>query len=114
MTDLKGMSFLKKKLESKQTRINLRYQYYQMKNIPFDFGISTPEDLRFWNSCLGWCAKGVDSLSDRLQFRDFKDDNFAINEIYQLNNPDVLFDSAILGALISACSFIYISKDQDG
>ena len=114
MTDLKGMSFLKKKLESKQTRINLRYQYYQMKNIPFDFGISTPEDLRFWNSCLGWCAKGVDSLSDRLQFRDFKDDNFAINEIYQLNNPDVLFDSAILGALISACSFIYISKDKDG
>lgn len=85
-----------------------------MKNIPFDFGISTPEDLRFWNSCLGWCAKGVDSLSDRLQFRDFKDDNFAINEIYQLNNPDVLFDSAILGALISACSFIYISKDKDG
>ncbi|MBR0456518.1 MAG: phage portal protein [Firmicutes bacterium] len=114
MADLKGMEFLKKKLNIKQTRIKLRYSYYEMKNIAFDFGISTPPDLKSWNSCLGWCAKAVDSLSDRLQFRDFKDDNFDLMEIYQLNNPDVLFDSAILGALISACSFIYISKDEDG
>jgi len=114
MADLKGIAFLKKKLESKQTRIKLRYDYYDMKNLAFDFGISTPKDLRCWNSCLGWCAKAVDSLSDRLQFRDFKDDNFDIGEIYELNNPDVLFDSAILGALISSCSFIYISRDEEG
>lgn len=113
MADLKGITFLKHKLNLKQHRIKLRYQYYEMKNLTFDFGISTPRDLKNWNSCLGWCAKAVDSLSDRLQFRDFKDDNFDINEIYQLNNPDVLFDSAILGALISACSFIYIRRDED-
>lgn len=113
MPELNGIDFLKKKLNLKQTRIKLRYQYYEMKNIAFDFGISTPQDLKAWNSCLGWCAKAVDSLADRLQFRDFKDDNFAINNIYQMNNPDVLFDSAILGALISACSFIYISKGED-
>lgn len=114
MADLKGIEFLKNKLKTKQSRIRLRYKYYEMKNIAFDFGISTPKDLKYWNSCLGWCAKAVDSLSDRLQFRDFKNDNFDIEEIYQMNNPDVLFDSAILGALISACSFIYISKDDDG
>lgn len=114
MADLKGIEFLKKKLDTKQTRIKTRYSFYEMKNVTFDFGISTPPDLKHWNSCVGWCAKAVDSLSDRLQFRDFKDDNFDLMEIYQLNNPDVLFDSAIQGALISACSFIYISKGEDG
>lgn len=114
MSDLKGMSFLKKKLRFKQTRVKTRYQYYEMKNIMFDFGISSPPDLKHWSSTLGWCAKAVDSLSDRLQFREFEDDNFSINEIYQMNNPDVLFDAAILGALISSCSFIYISQDENG
>ena len=112
MENLKGMDFLKRKLSLKQYRVELRYKYYEMKNIMFDFGISTPPDLKNWSSTLGWCAKAVDTLSDRLQFREFADDNFDINEIFQLNNPDVLFDSAILGALISSCSFIYISKDE--
>lgn len=113
MSNLKGMGFLKKKLSLKQPRIQTRYKFYEMKNIPFDFNISTPPDLRNWSSTLGWCAKAVDTLSDRLQFREFAEDNFDINEIYNLNNPDVLFDSAILGALISSCSFIYISKDEN-
>ena len=114
MSDLKGMAFLKRKLELKQPRIELRYKFYEMKNTPFDFNISTPPDLHYWFSTLGWCAKAVDSLSDRLQFRQFDDDNFNINEIYELNNPDILFTSAVLGALISSCDFIYISKDDDG
>ena len=114
MTDLKGLAFLKHKLSIKQPGIDLRYKYYEMKNVPFDFGISSPPDLINWFSTLGWCAKAVDSLSDRLMFREFADDNFDMNEIYNLNNPDVLFHSAILGALISACDFIYISKDENG
>ena len=114
MPELKGMKFLKRKLNTKQSRISTRYMFYEMKNIPFDFKISTPPDLKGWFSTLGWCAKAVDSLSDRLQFREFVDDNFDLNGIFQLNNPDILFDSAILGALICACSFIYISTDEDG
>ena len=113
MEQLKGMEFLKKKLSQKQTRVRLRYQYYEMKNFVKDFDISTPPNLKSWFSTLGWCAKAVDTLSDRLQFREFANDNYAINEIYNYNNPDVLFDSAILGALISSCSFIYISKDEN-
>lgn len=110
----KGMGYLKRKLASKQTRISIRYDHYEMKNCTFDFGISTPPQLKSWISTLGWCAKAVDSLADRLQFKEFRDDNFNMNEIFQMNNPDVLFDSAILESLISACSFIYISKDVNG
>ena len=66
MADLKGMAFLKHKLGLKQPRIDVRYRFYEMKNVPFDFNISTPPDLRNWFSVLGWCSKAVDSLSDRL------------------------------------------------
>jgi hypothetical protein len=31
-----------------------------------------------------------------------------------MNNPDILFDDAILSALISSCCFIYISPDDSG
>ena len=109
-----GIQFLKDRLTKKRIRIGTRYLYYEMKNETFDFGISSPPELRWWNSCVGWCAKGVDALADRLDFYGFKDDVFGLNEIYSANNKDVLFPSGILGALIAACSFIYVSEDETG
>lgn len=114
MEDLKGIEFLRAKLKKKQRRIELRYKHYEMKNIVRDFNISTPPDLKYFMSTLGWCAKAVDSLGDRLVFRGFKNDTFDMTNIYDQNNSDILIDSAILSALICSCSFIYISKDEDG
>ena len=62
---------------------------------------------------VGWCGKAVDTLADRLQFRELTEDVFDQNTIYQLNNPDILYGSAILSALICSCSFIYISEGAD-
>lgn len=113
MADYKGIGYLRRKLNIKRTRVLKRYRYYEMKNIARDFQISTPPGLRDFMCVLGWCAKGVDSLADRLVFREFENDNFNMNEIFQMNNPDILFDSAVLSAMISSCCFIYISKDDD-
>ena len=109
-----GIEYLRTKLRSKQMRIHTRYDHYEMKHLAPDLQISTPPELRAWMNCLGWCAKAVDSMADRLVFREFSEDNFNLNEIYGMNNPDVLCSSAILGALISACDFIYISPDAQG
>ena len=109
-----GIEFLKALLIQKRIRTWLRYQYYDMKNLTFDFGISSPPELKYWNSCVSWCAQGVDALANRLDFYGFKDDIFDLEQIYSANNKDVLFPSAILGALIGACSFIYIATDSDG
>ena len=109
-----GISYLKQKLEQKRLRVLKRYQFYEMKNLTFDFGISSPPELKYWNSVVGWCSKAVDSLADRLDFYTFKNDVFDLTGIYDMNNRDVLFDSAILGALISSCDFIYISEDETG
>ena len=109
-----GIEFLKNLLTQKRIRIASRYIFYEMKNVTFDFGISTPPELKWWNSCVGWCAKGVDALADRLDFYGFKNDAFGLEEIFQANNKDVLFPSGILGALIASCSFIYVSEDSTG
>ena len=114
MDSYKGIVYLRNKLNAKKTRVNLRYEYYEMKNRTRDFGISTPPDLRYWMSVLGWCGRAVDSLADRLIFREFDQDVFGMNDIFNANNKDVMIDSAILGALISACDFIYIVPGSDG
>ena len=112
--EYKGIPYLKKQLERKRSRVRLRYKYYEMKNVVRDFGISTPPDLRFFFNSLGWCGLAVDTLADRLIFSRFKNDNFDFNEIFQLNNPDILISSASTSALIASCSFISISADEDG
>ena len=114
MDGYKGIEYLRKKLEEKRVRVRLRYNHYEMKNVVLDLNISTPPDLRFWMGTLGWCSKAVDSMADRLVFREFEDDNLGMGEVFQMNNQDVLIDSAILGALISACDFVYVTKDNDG
>ena len=115
MSELKGMAYLKNKLAVKKTRVDLRYDYYDMKNTVADLGISTPPALRWMMGTLGWCGKAVDCLADRLSFREFGGgDLFDLNGIFNLNNKDILIDSAILGALITSCDFIYITKDADG
>ena len=114
MAEYKGMQYLKNKLALKSVRVGIRYDYYEMKNLVRDFGISTPPDLQWWMSVLGWCGKAVDSIADRLDFREFDNDVFDMNDIFAANNKDVLIDSAILGALISSCDFIYITADASG
>lgn len=109
-----GIPYLQNKLAMKRLKVFKRYQFYEMKNLTFDFGISSPPELKYWNSVVGWCAKAVDSLADRLNFYNFRDDVFDLSGIYDMNNKDILFDSMILGALISSCDFIYISEDETG
>jgi len=110
---LYGIDFLRTKLDNKRSRVKTRYSYYEMKHVALDFQISTPPKLRYWMNVLGWCAKAVDSMADRLVFREFANDDFNMNEIFRMNNADVLFPSAVLGALISSCDFIYIMPETD-
>ena len=114
MPTLKGVNYLRDKLAYKKNRVKLRYKYYEMKQIVRDLNISTPPDLRYWMGSLGWCGRAVDSLADRLVFREFENDNFGMNDIFNLNNKDILVDSAVLGALITSCDFIYITTDDEG
>lgn len=114
MGGYKGREYLKNYLIIKRSRVLLRYKYYEMKNGIKYFKTIIPPEFMYMAETLGWCGKAVDSLADRLSFREFKNDNFDLNTIFAMNNADILPDSAMLSALISSCCFVYISEDTDG
>lgn len=109
-----GLDCLKRKLGTKAVRVNLRYKYYDMKSSVNDLSSIIPQEFKFLAAALGWCAKAVDSIADRIVFDRFGNDDFYIGEIFALNNSDILFDDSVLSAMISACSFIYIGWNTDG
>ena len=109
-----GIDYLRRKLASKQVRVDTRYRYYEMKNSVREFNVTIPKEWNWLKSVLGWSSKAVDSLADRLVFREMANDNFSMNAIFDMNSKDVLFDSAILSACISSCCFVYISEDDEG
>lgn len=109
----KGMEYLKNKLNAKRPRIKKRYDYYEQKDLFKSNNILLPPTIaNKFESVLGWCSKTVDSVDNRMNFRGFRNDEYNLEQIFNNNNPDVLFDSAIRCALISSCSFIYIRKDE--
>lgn len=110
--ELKGVEYLRAQLKKKQPRVKRRYEYYDMKKQVEYFSKLLPSEYRWMSHALGWSTKAVDSIADRINFNEFRDDNFFMQEIYELNNSDILFDSAILSALIGSCSFIYIAEQE--
>lgn len=111
---MKGITYLQNKLIMKRTRGLIRYKFYEQKQQAMDFGISTPAGLEWFGTINGWCTKAVDALADRIQFDGFKNDNFMMQEMFDLNNPDIIFDNGILSSMITACCFIYVSRGEDG
>ncbi len=112
---VEGIEYLRRKLDLYRLGALERQKVYDMKDDYNAPGITIPQALRRqYKATLGWGAKAVDSLADRLVFREFANDNFNINEIFQMNSADILFDDAKLSSLINSCSFIYISEgDED-
>ena len=111
---MQGIEYLRNKLKRYRYGALKRQKIYDMKNKDIEPSIAIPQQLRQqYQATLGWCSKAVDSVADRLVFREFAEDNFNINEIFQMNSADVLFDDAALSALINSCSFVYISEGEE-
>lgn len=85
MAEYRGIEYMRKKLNRKRSRVLRRYKFYEMKNIARDMGIATPPSLQWLQAVLGWNAKAVDSIADRLEFRGFRDDNFDMTGIFRMN-----------------------------
>ena len=107
---MKGIAYLKKKLDNKYHRCDLRYKYYEQKIYAHDLGISTPQGLEWLNIVSGWNTKAVDNLADRLQFDRWENDTFNFTSMFDQNNADIFFDDAMLSALITSCSFVLVTR----
>lgn len=111
-----NLDYLKRKLAIKSKRVKLRYDFYEQKYHRED-NLLIPYWLKgMYRSTVGWCGKAVDQLADRLVFLGFDErtDIYGVMDIFNANNPDVFFDSAMNEALIGACSFAHISHGEQG
>lgn len=110
----KGLEYLRKKLQRYRAGAIEKQKIYNMRDDYFHMGVTIPPKLRMqYKATLGWGAKAVDSVADRLVFRNFRNDTFDLNGIFNMNSPDIMFDDAGRSALINSCSFIYISQGTD-
>ena len=114
--DYKGIDYLRDLLEDKQTRVKRCYKYYKQKDkMDNSQAITENKDMQRITKKVGWIQKAVDSLTNRLQFSSFgNDDELMVNDIFMRNNRDVLFNTMFKGAIISSCDFVYISQNTDG
>lgn len=109
-----GKEYLKEKLNTVKSSVLLKYSYYNNSNRNDLYSISIPSFLmERYRTHLGWCAKSVDLLADRLSIKRFANDAYNMQTLFEDNNSDILFSSAIKGALISACDFVYIYQDEN-
>ncbi|MCK3980580.1 hypothetical protein HCC20_07765, partial [Streptococcus suis] len=100
----KGMSYLRKKLALYQLGVKKRYRFYAMADRDDTKSLIIPDNVKsMYNSVMGWTAHSVDALADRIIFREFANDDFEATEIFEANNPDIFFDTAIQSALIASC-----------
>lgn len=111
-----NLDYLKRKLAQKQTRVKLRYRYYEQKEHRIEDRLIPPWLKGMYQSTVGWCGKAVDELADRLIFLGFDEatDIYGTADIFANNNRDVFFDSAIQEALIGSCAFAHVSHGENG
>ena len=111
-TELAQLRLMRDQLQAKRARNRVRQNYYDQRVGLKDLGISIPPQLRNIDSVLGWPAKTVDVLADRIRFEKFistqesNTDPFGLNELVAQNDFQEVFAQAASSALINSCAFI--------
>ena len=80
-----GMGYLQRKLALFKTGVDKRYRYYAMDDRDNTRSIVMPDNVReMYRSVIEWTAKGVDSLADRIIFREFANDDLMLGKFLKL------------------------------
>lgn len=113
-TEVAAIEKMRNQLEAKRYRNKSRQLYYDQKVLLKDLRISVPPQLRSMESVLGWPAKTVDVLADRINFERFvapgeSEDPFGLDEMVIANDFRNAFAEAVTSALTHSCAFITIS-----
>ncbi|MBK0420164.1 phage portal protein [Leucobacter sp. CSA1] len=92
---------------------------YDQKDLFKDLKISTPPQLRDLEAVLGWGAKTVDVVSDRISFERFvspgvEENPYGLDDLVAENDFRVEFSQAVTSALTHSCSFGTVSQGFDG
>ena len=99
-------------LECRQKKVQDKYDYYNADNDVTDFGISTPMRMRNTRPGIGWASRAVNTLSDRIVFDGFANDEVGINDYLEGIGGFSTINKDKHDAHIAGCAFIGISIDM--
>lgn len=97
----------------KSSKVRDKYEYYGADNDVRDFGISTPIKMIHSRPGVGWASRAVNTLSDRVVFDGFANDNFGINGLFEDINAASVIAQGKHDAFIAGCSFVAIADIED-
>lgn len=100
-------------LASHETNVQNKYDYYNADHDTRDFGISTPKTMRNQRPGVGWASRAVNTLSDRVVFDGFAQDQFGINELFGEINAHSVIGQAKHDALIAGCAFVAVADTNE-
>lgn len=96
-------------IKAKRVRNAVRSAYYDLENHVKDLGISVPPELKDIEVVIGWPAKAVSSLADRIVFDGFAgadDDEWGLAGMLADNAAQTLFPQAFGSALVHSVAFV--------
>lgn len=99
------------KLETRQIKVQDKYDYYDADNELHDFGISTPMRMRNTRPGIGWASRCVNTLSDRIVFDGFARDTNGINNYLEAINGFSIINHTKHDTHIAGCAFIAVADD---
>ena len=104
--------------DSKIHRNQLKYRYYNGKNVLKDFGISIPPQLLNVEMVVGWPQKAVDSMAVRSRFDGFTandaDTQAMLDGISRRSRLKQKYRQAVQSTLIHSCCFATVRMNADG
>ncbi len=101
-------------LQSKSSKVEKKYEYYNGDNDVRDFGISTPIQLANLRPGIGWASRAVNTLSDRVVFDGFGRDTFGVNDYFTDIGAWSVINKSKHDAFIAGCSFVGIADNAVG
>ncbi len=104
---------LVKQLGTYEPKVQKKYDYYNADNDIRDYGISTPLKMRNLRPGIGWAARAVNTLSDRVIFDGFAKDTFGINDYLESINGFSVISHTKHDAFIGGVAFVAVSDDPE-
>lgn len=105
-------SSLLKSLATHESKVQNKYNYYNADHDIRDFGISTPTNMATNRPGIGWAGRAVNTLSDRVVFDGFANDEFGINDYFGTIGAHTVIGKAKHDAFIAGCAFIAVADEQ--
>ena len=102
---------------AKLWRNQIKYRYYDGKNVLKDFGISIPPSLLNVETVVGWPQKAVDAMAVRSRFDGFTaidpEVQAILDGIAAFSRIRVKYRQAVQSTLIHSCCFATVTMDDN-